>query len=121
MCPFFAPEKECSFFAYSSKLPSHRGALLLTVDNFSFFAYSWNFLLTALVFLLTIGAFFAYSGKVHRIRALRDYKQRSLTVSKKAPTVSKKSFHPEGKKKKRCWTVPQLGVTSTVSFSEILI
>ena len=41
--------------------------------------------------MLTIGAFFAYSGKVRLKRALRDCKQRSLTVSKKAPTVSKKA------------------------------
>ena len=56
-------------------------ALLLTVSAS---------LLAVLAFLLTVGAFFAYSGKVHLIRALRDCKQRSLTVSKKAPTVSKK-------------------------------
>ena len=53
------------------------GAFLLTVDNFSFYAYSWSF--------------FAYSGKVRLIRALRDCKQRSSTVSKKAPTVCKKA------------------------------
>ena len=57
-------------------------AFLLTIGAFS---------LTGLAFLLTIGAFFAYSGKVHLIRALRDCKQRSLTVSKKAPTASKKA------------------------------
>ena len=51
------------------------GAFLLTV--LAFFAYSWSF--------------FAYSGKVLLIRALRDCKQRSLTVSEKAPTVSKKA------------------------------
>ena len=56
----------------------------LTVDNFSF-------LLTVLASLLTVLAFFAYSGKVRLIRALRNCKQRSLTVSKKAPTVSKKT------------------------------
>ena len=50
------------------------GAFLLTI--FPFFAYSWSF--------------FAYSGKVRPIRALRDCKPRSLTVSNKAPTVSKK-------------------------------
>ena len=48
-------------------------------------------MLTVLALLLTVGAFLAYSGKVHLIRALRDCKQRSLTVSKKAPTVSKKA------------------------------
>ena len=34
---------------------------------------------------------FAYSGKVRLIRALKNCKQRSLTASKKAPTVSKKA------------------------------
>ena len=59
-------------------------ALLLTVGAL---------LLTILAFLLTFGAFFffAYSGKVRLIRPLRDCMQRSLTVSKKAPTVSKKA------------------------------
>ena len=47
-------------------------------------------LLTALPFLLTIGAFLL-CGKVRLIRALRDCKQRSLTASKEAPTVSKKA------------------------------
>ena len=45
--------------------------------NFSSFAYNWSFL--------------AYSGQVRLIRALRDCKQRRLTVSKEAPTVSKKA------------------------------
>ena len=66
------------FFAYSWKLPSYSGAFLLTLDNFSSFAYSWRF--------------FACSGKVRQIRGSRDCKQRSLTVSKKAPTVSQKNF-----------------------------
>ena len=48
------------------------------LDSFSFFTYSWSF--------------FAYSGKVHLIRALRGCKQRSLSVSKKAPTVRTKAF-----------------------------
>ena len=74
----------CSFFAYGWKLPAYSGAFLLTIyffsfsaDNFSFFTYNWSF--------------FAYNGKVRLIRALRDCKQRSLTVSKKAPTVSTKA------------------------------
>ena len=67
----------CGFFAYSWKLPAYNGVFLLTVDNLSFFTCSWSFL--------------AYSGKVPLIRALRDCKQRSSTVSKKAPTVSKKA------------------------------
>ena len=45
--------------------------------NFSSFAYSWSL--------------FACSGKVRLIRSLRDCKQRSFTVSKKTPTVSKKA------------------------------
>ena len=53
------------------------GAFLLTIDSFSFVTCSWSF--------------FAYSGKVRLIRALRYCKQRSLTVSKKAPTVSRKA------------------------------
>ena len=72
----------------------------------------WSFFylqLTILAFLLTIGAFllttlafftcnwslFAFSGKVHLIRALRDCKRRSLTVSKKARAASKKNFPAE--------------------------
>ena len=45
--------------------------------NFSVFTYSWSF--------------FAYSGKVRLIGA---FKQRSLTVSKKAPTVRRKASPP---------------------------
>ena len=56
-------------------------SFLLTIG--AFFAYSFSF-------VLTDGAF-AYSGKVHLIRALGDCKQRNVTVSKKAPTVSKKA------------------------------
>ena len=81
----------CGFFAYSWKLPAYGGAFLLTVDNFSFFTYSWSFLACSFSFLTYSWSFFAYSGKVYLIRALRDCKQRSLTVSKKAPTVSKKA------------------------------
>ena len=62
----------------------------LQLTIFSLFTYNWSFLLTVLAFLLTVG-FFAYNGKVHLIRALRDCKQRSLTVSKKAPTASKQT------------------------------
>ena len=55
---------------------------LLTMElfftyNFSLFISNWSF--------------FAYSGKVRQISALRDCKQRSLTVSNKATTVSKKT------------------------------
>ena len=78
-------------FGYSWKPPAYNGAffysqltirpfsffylqLELFAYNFSFFTYNWSLL--------------AYSGKVRLIRALRDCKQRSLTVSKK----SSKSF-----------------------------
>ena len=54
-----------------------------TVDNFSFFTYSFSFSAYS-------WSFFVYSGKVRLIRAVRDCKQRSLNVSKKASTVSKK-------------------------------
>ena len=87
-------------FAYSWKLPAYSGAFLLAVDNSSFLLAIGAFSLTSLAFLLAIGVFFAYNGKVLLISALRDCKQRSLTVSKKAPTartkapaVSAKSFN----------------------------
>ena len=74
------------------------GSFLLTVELFylqlTVFACLLTvgaFLLTVLASLLTVGAFFAYSGKVRLIRALRDCEQRSLTVSKEAPTVSKRA------------------------------
>ena len=75
---------DAAFFAYNWKLPAHSGAFLLTVDNFSFFACSWSFFAYNL-------SFSSYSEKVHLIRALRDCKQRGSTVSKKAPTVNRKS------------------------------
>ena len=81
----------CGFSAYSWKLPAYSGASLLTVDNFSFFAYNWSFFAYNFSFLTHNWSFFAYSWKARLIRALRDCKQRSLTVSKKAPTVSKKA------------------------------
>ena len=55
--------------------------LELFTYNCCFFTYSWSF--------------FAYSGKVRPIHALRNCKQRSLTVGKKAPTVSKKASPQE--------------------------
>ena len=58
---------------------------MLTVDNFSFFTYNLSFFAYNFSFFT-----YSWSGKVLLIRALRDCKQRSLTVSKKAPTVSKK-------------------------------
>ena len=82
----------CSFFACSWRLPAYNGAFLLTVDNFSFFAYSWSFFFTySFSFFTYSWSFFAYSGEVCLISTLRDCKQRSLTVSKKAPIVSKKA------------------------------
>ena len=76
---------DAAFFAYSWKLPAYSGAFLLTVDNFSSLTYRWSFFFGLQLEL------FAYSGKVRLLSALRDCKQRSLTVSKKAPTVSKKA------------------------------
>ena len=66
-------------------------SFLVTVDNFSFFTYSWSFFACSFSFFTYSWSFFAYSGKVRLIRALRDCKQRSLTVSKKTPTASSKA------------------------------
>ena len=66
-------------------------SFLLTVDNFGFFAYNWSFFAYSFSFVTHSWSFFACSGKVRLIRALRDCKRRSLTVSKTAPTVSKKA------------------------------
>ena len=81
----------CSFFAYNWKLPAYSGAFLLTVDDFGFFSYSWSFRAYSFSFLTYSWSFSAYSGKVRVLRALRDCKQGSSTVSKKAPTVTKKT------------------------------
>ena len=74
---------------------------LLTIDNFSFFylqltvssffTYSWRVFAYSFSFFYLQLELFAYSGKVCLIRTLRDCKRRSLTVSKKAPTVSPKA------------------------------
>ena len=64
-------------FTYSCVL----GAFLLTIGAF------W---LTALAFLLTI-ELFACGGRVHVIRTLTNCKKRGSTVSRRAPTVSKKA------------------------------
>ena len=64
---------------------------LLTVDNFSFFTYSWSFFAYSCSFFAYSWSSFAYSKKVRLIGALKDCKQRSLTVSKNAPTVTKKA------------------------------
>ena len=81
----------CGFFAYSWKLRAYSGAFLLTIDNFSFFSYNWSFFAYSFSFFTYNWSFFTCSGKVHLIRALRGRKQGSWTVSKKAPTVSKKA------------------------------
>ena len=85
-----AEQPGCSFFAYSWKLPAYSGASLLTIDTFSFLTYNWIFSTYNFTFF-TYSWSFAYSGKVRLISALRDWKQRSLTVSKEAPTVSIKA------------------------------
>ena len=77
------------------------GSFLLTVAFFylqlpiSFFAYSWSSFAYSFSFSTYSWSFFAYSGKMHLIRALWDCKQRSLTVSKKAPTGSEKASPAE--------------------------
>ena len=86
----------------------------LTVDNFSFFAYNWSLFVYNFSLFTYNWSFFAYItvGKCMKLRALRDCKQRSLTVSKKAPTVSKKAKI----QKKRClWAfcLPDLKVHLT--------
>ena len=77
--------------------PKKDAAFLLTIGSFLLPVELFYLQLTVLACLLTIGAFlltilaffclqvefFAYNGKVRRIRALRDCKQRSLTVTKK--------------------------------------
>ena len=80
------------FFAYSWKLPAYNGAFLLTVANFSYLTYNCSFFAYNYSFFTYSWSFLAYSGNVRLRRALRDCKQRSLTVSKDAPTVSKKTF-----------------------------
>ena len=68
------------FFACGWKLPAYSGALLLTVDKFCFFTYSWSFFAHSFSFSTYSCSFFTYSGKVRLIGALRDCKPRSLTV-----------------------------------------
>ena len=83
--PSGTPRFGCSFFAYSWQLPLIVGLFYLqvTIDNFSFFTYSWSFL--------------AYNGKVRQtLGDLRDCKRRSLTVlaKKKLQLCKCTSFHP---------------------------
>ena len=94
VCPplsFLGPRTGCGIFAYSWKLPAYSGAFVLTINKFSFFTYNWSFFAYSFSFFTYNWSFFAYSGKVRLISALRDCKPRSLTVSKKAQTVSKKA------------------------------
>ena len=78
-------------FCLQFKASCSQRSFLLTVDNFSFFAYSWSFFVYSFRSFTYSFIFFAYSGKARLRRALRDCEQRSLTVSKKAPTVSNKA------------------------------
>ena len=59
--------------------------------KFSFVAYNWSFFVYTFSLFTYSWSLFAYTGKVRLIRALRDCKQRSLNVSKNAPTVSEKA------------------------------
>ena len=94
----------CGIFAYSSKLPAYSGAFLLIIDIFSFFTYSWSFFTYFFSFsYLPLELFLLTVGKVCLTSALRDCKQRSWTVSKKAPTVSKKASPGFG----RCSPLPK--------------
>ena len=61
----------CSFFAYSWQLPAYKGAVLLTVEHFSFFTYSWSFFAYNFSFFAYSWSLFAYSGKVRLIRGLK--------------------------------------------------
>ena len=121
-CSAFARTRQggnsgCGFFAYSWKLPAYSGAFLLTVDTFSFFAYSWSYCACNFSFFTYNWSFFAYNGKVRLIRALRDCKQRSLTVSKKAPTASEKNFLRQFAPWK--WTSLQAACFCLVSFQHL--
>ena len=93
VCVFFPfPARNgCGFFAYSWKLPSYSGAFYLQLTILASLTYSWSFFAYSFSFFAYSWSFFAYSGKLRLIRTLKDCKQRSLTVSKKTPTVSKKA------------------------------
>ena len=81
-------------FAYSWKLPAYSGAFLLTIDNFSFCTYSWSFPAYNFSFFAYSWSFFLLTTGKRLIRALRDCKQRSLTVSKKSSNCKFKNFPP---------------------------
>ena len=83
-----------NFFAYRWKLPAYSGAFLLTIDNFSLLTYNRSFFAYNLSFFAYNCSFLACNGKVRLLRALKDCKQRKLTVSKEAPPASKKRTSP---------------------------
>ena len=79
----------CNFFAYSWKLPAYSGAFYLQLTILALWLTIWSFFAYSFSFFTYNWSFLAYSGKVRRISALKNCKQRSLPVSKQAPTVSK--------------------------------
>ena len=91
LSPVSPPEIRMQLVSYSWKLPAYSAAFLFTVDNSSFFTYNWSFFAYSFSFSTYNWSFLAHSRKVRLVRALRDCKQRSLTVSKQAPTVSRKA------------------------------
>ena len=98
------PMEDATFFLTVGSFLLTAELFLLVVDNFSFITYNWSFFHLHSTFFTCNWSFFTYNGKVLLISALRDCKQRSLTVSKeapavskKAPTVSKKNFPPLSK------------------------
>ena len=88
---FFIPELDAAFFALQLESSCLQWSFFTYSGRFLLFTYSWSFFAFSFSFFTYSWSFFAYSGKLRLIRALRDCKQRSLTVSKKAPTVSKKA------------------------------
>ena len=69
LCPMPTPPPQerklygCGFFAYSWKLPTYNGAFLLTVDNFSYFTYSWSLSAYSFSFFTYTGTFLLTVGK----------------------------------------------------------
>ena len=61
----------CGFFAYSWKFPAYNGVSCLQLTILVLLL-----IVAVLVSLLTVGSFFAYSGKVRLIKALKDCKQK---------------------------------------------
>ena len=92
VCSIKSERIGCNLFACTAlqlEAPcSQWSFFLLTIDNLGFSIFNWSFF--AYKYILAYSwTFFAYNGKVRLIRTLRDCKQRSLTVSKRAATVSK--------------------------------